>query len=187
MDLIIIILVLLVLLIVFVAFIYNRLVALRNRVKEAWSAIDIQLKERYNVIINLVEAVKGYAAHEKSVLEKVTASRVAAMGAKTTKEHAEAENMLSQTLKSLFAVAEAYPDLKASANFLQLQQRISETESKLYAANRFYNNTVKDINIAVESFPINMMASAFGFHKEEFFKLDEAEASKAKESVLVKF
>ncbi len=187
MNLIIIILVLLVLPIVFIILAYNRLVVLRNRVKEAWSAIDIQLKERYNVIVNLVEAVKGYAAHEKSVLEKVTESRTAAMGAETIKEHAQAENMLSQTLKSLFAVAEAYPDLKASVNFLQLQQRISEIESKLYAANRFYNNTVKDINITVESFPMNIMASAFGFYKEEFFKLEELEASKAKESVLVKF
>ncbi len=162
---------------------YNRLVTLRNRAKEAWSDIDVQLKRRYDLIPNLVETVKGYAAHEREVFEKVTEARTRAMGAQTMKEKGEAENFLSSTLKSLFAVTENYPDLKASTNFLELQRELSDTENKIQAARRFYNGNVRDMNISVESFPANLIASSFGFKKMEFFEIGEAE----REPVKVKF
>ena len=162
---------------------YNRLIALRNRAKEAWSDIDVQLKRRYNLIPNLVETVKGYAAHERGVFEKVTEARTRAMGAKSIKEHSEAENMLSSTLKSLFAVAENYPQLRAAENFLELQRELSDTENKIQAARRFYNGNVRDLNIKIETFPANVVANLFRFKQMEFFGAEEGE----KEPVKVKF
>lgn len=164
---------------------YNGLVRLRYRVKEAWSDIEVQLKRRYDLIPNLVETVKGYAAHETSAFENVTKARAAAMGAQTAGEHAATENMLTGALKSLFAVAEAYPDLKANQNFLELQRELSDTENKIQAARRFYNGNVKDMNTRIEQFPTNFIAGAFGFSKEEFFDLDEAPAQR--EPVKVEF
>ena len=167
-----------------VAGIYNNLVTLKNRAKEAWADIDVQLKRRYDLIPNLVETVKGYATHEKELFEKVTKARVSAMGAQGIHAKAEAENMLSGTLKSLFAVSENYPDLKASANFLELQRELADTENKIQAARRFYNTNVRDLNIKVESFPDNMIAGAFGFKQMELFQTaNEAE----REPVAVKF
>ena len=163
---------------------YNRLIALRNRVKEAWSDIEVQLKRRYDLIPNLVETVKGYAAHERELFEKVTEARSRAMGAQTMKEHAQAENMLSQTLKTLFAVVENYPQLKAAENFLELQRELTDTEDKIQAARRFYNGNVRDLNIKVESFPINLVAQIFGFKPMEFFEIEEAAE---REPVSVKF
>ena len=154
-------------------FAYNRLIVLVNRCKEAWSDIDVQLKRRYNLIPNLVETVKGYAAHEKEVFEKVTEARTRAMGARTAKEKGEAENALSNTLKSLFAVAESYPQLKASANFLELQRELRDTEDKIQAARRFYNGNVRDLNIKIESFPTNIIASLFSFKKMDLFEIEE--------------
>jgi len=162
---------------------YNGLVTLKNRAKEAWSDIDVQLKRRYDLIPNLVETVKGYAAHEKELFEKVTQARSAAISAKGMQQKVEAENQLSNTLKSLFAVAESYPDLKASNNFLELQRELSDTENKIQAARRFYNTNVRDFNIKVESFPSNVVANIFNFNQMELF---EAESSE-KEPVNVKF
>ena len=155
---------------------YNRFITLRNRVKEAFSDIDVQLKRRYDLIPNLVETVKGYASHEKGVFEKVTEARTRAMGAQNMHAKAEAENMLSTTLKSLFAVAENYPDLKASANFLELQRELRDAEDKIQAARRFYNTNVMALNTKVESTPSNFIAQLFGFKKEEFFEIEEAQA-----------
>ncbi len=159
-------------------FIYNSLIRKRNQAEEAWSDIEVQLKRRYDLIPNVVETVKGYAAHEKGVLENVTKARAQAMGAKTSDEHAKAENMLTNTLKTLFAVAESYPDLKANANFLDLQRELADTENKIQAARRFYNGNVRDYNITIESFPSNFIASAFGFAKKEFFDLDDKPAER---------
>jgi len=163
---------------------YNRLVTLKNRAKEAWADIDVQLKRRYDLIPNLVETVKGYAAHERELFEKVTEARTKAMGAQTLKEKGEAENFLSSTLKSLFAVAENYPDLKASINFLELQRELRDTEDKIQAARRFYNTNVRDLNIQIESFPANIIAETFRFGKIEFFEIEEAAA---REPVKVQF
>ncbi|MBI2042226.1 MAG: LemA family protein [Candidatus Nealsonbacteria bacterium] len=162
---------------------YNRLIALRNRTKEAWSDIDVQLRRRYDLIPNLVETVKGYAAHERELFEKVTNARAQAMQATGVKEKEVAENMLSSTLKSLFAVAENYPDLKASTNFLELQRELRDTEDKIQAARRFYNTNVRDFNTKIESFPSNLIANMFGFKQRDFFETDSA----AKEPVAVKF
>lgn len=164
--------------------IYNRLVTLNVRTDEAWSDIDVQLKRRYDLIPNLVETVKGYAKHEKSVFEEVTKARSEAIGAKDIKSHSQAENMLTQALRSVFAVAENYPDLKASDNFKQLQAELTDTEDKIQAARRFYNGNVRDMNIAVQSFPTNLLANMFGFKKRELFELDDAAA---REPVKVKF
>lgn len=153
---------------------YNRFVRLRYRVKESWSDIEVQLKRRYDLIPNLIETVKGYMAHERGVFEKVTQARTAAMGAQTAGEHAQTENMLSGALKSLFAVAENYPELKANTNFLELQRELSDTENKIQAARRFYNSNVMAQNTAVDSFPSNVIAQIFRFGHEEFFDLDEA-------------
>jgi len=153
---------------------FNRLITLRNRTKEAWSDIDVQLKRRYNLIPNLVEAVKGYAAHEKEVFQKVTEARTRAMAADSVEKKAEAENFLSSTLKSLFAVAENYPDLKASQNFLELQRELRDTEDKIQAARRFYNTNVRDLNTKIEVFPASMVAKLFKFKKMNFFELEEA-------------
>jgi len=164
---------------------YNRFVAMVNRVKEAWADIDVQLKRRYDLIPNLIETVKGYASQEQEVFQKVTEARSKAMQAGSTAEHANAENMLSGTLKSLFAVSEAYPDLKSNQNFLELQRELSDTENKIQAARRFYNGNVRDLNIAVESFPSNMISKAFGFKPADLFEL--AEGDVARENVAVKF
>jgi len=172
------IVILVVIVVLWVVFTYNRLITLRNRVKEAWSDIDVQLKRRYNLIPNLVEAVKGYATHEKELFTKVTEARTKAMTAGTVAEKAQAENMLSATLKSLFAVVENYPDLKASQNFLELQRDLRDTEDKIQAARRFYNSNVMILNTKTEIFPSNIIAKQFGFKKEEFFEIEEAEARK---------
>jgi LemA protein len=156
---------------------YNGLVKMRNRVQEAWSDIDVQLKRRYDLIPNLIETVKGYAAHEKKVFDDVTNARSKALAAEKAgdpKAAAEAENMLSGTLKTLFAVAEAYPDLKANQNFLELQGELSDTENKIQASRRFYNGNVRDFNTKQEQFPTNLIASMFGFKKAEFFEIGEA-------------
>lgn len=155
--------------------VYNGLVRQRNQVKEAWSDIDVQLKRRYNLIPNLVDTVKGYAKHEREAFENVTKARAQAMGAQTPDDQGKAENMLSATLKTLFAVAEAYPDLKANANFLELQRELSDTENKIQAARRFYNTNVKDYNTAVEQMPKNIVAKMFKFEKEEFFEIENEE------------
>lgn len=163
--------------------IYNGLVKLRSRAREAFSDIDVQLKRRHDLIPNLVETVKGYASHEREVFERVTQARSQAMGAKTAGEKAKAENYLSQTLKTLFAVSERYPELKASENFLELQRELRDTEDKIQAARRFYNTNTRDLNIKIESFPENIFASIFGFKKMEFFEIEEAE----REAPRVKF
>ncbi|MBI2515265.1 LemA family protein [Candidatus Wolfebacteria bacterium] len=163
---------------------FNGLVRRRYRVREAWSDIEVQLKRRYDLIPNVLETVKGYAAHERGVFEKVTEARTRAMGAQGKDAKAGAENMLSGTLKTLFAVAENYPQLRANENFLNLQNELSDTENKIQAARRFYNGNVMDMNTAVETFPTNLIAGAFGFRKEEFFGTDsEAE----REPVRIKF
>ena len=160
---------------IWVISLYNGLVKLRNRTKEAWADIDVQLKRRYNLIPNLVNTVKGYATHERELFEKVTEARSNAMQAKDLKEKGKAENMLSDTLKSLFAVSENYPDLKASNNFLELQRELRDTEDKIQAARRFYNGNVRDLNIKIESVPTNIVASMFNFRKMELFELKEPE------------
>lgn len=157
--------------------IYNGLIRSRNRVDEAWSDIDVQLKRRYDLIPNLIETVKGYAKHEKKVFEDVTKARTAAMKAEGPVEESKAENMLSGALKSLFAVAEAYPELKANENFGKLQDELTDTEDKIQAARRFYNGNVRDFNTKIQVFPTNMFASMLGFKQYEFFEL-ESEAEK---------
>lgn len=157
---------------------YNKLVSLKNQVEEAWSDIEAQLKRRHNLIPNLVSTVKGYASHERATLDSVTQARTAAMAAETPAQHAAAENALSSTLKTLFAVSENYPDLKANANFLELQRELSDTEDKILASRRFYNTTVRDLNTAVESVPTNIIANLFSFKKREFFELED-EAARA--------
>lgn len=165
---------------------YNRFVTLVQRTREAWADIDVQLKRRYDLIPNLVETVKGYAAHEKTAFENVTNARTRAMGASGTKEKGMAEDMLSGALKSLFAVAEAYPDLKANQNFLELQRELSDTENKIQAARRFYNGNVRDLNTALQTFPGNMVAGPFGFKQMDFFELGNADEA-AREPVKVQF
>lgn len=155
---------------------YNRLVTLTNQAKEAWADISVQLKRRYDLIPNLVETVKGYAAHESAAFEEVTKARASAMGAgaSTPSAQAAAENQLSGTLKTLFAVSEAYPDLKANQNFLHLQKELGDTEDKIQASRRFYNGTVMSLNTAEQSFPGNLIASAFGFAPMDLFELADA-------------
>jgi len=164
--------------------IFNALIRLRNRAKEAWSDIDVQLKRRYNLIPNLVETVKGYASHEKGVFEKVSEARSKAMGAQSPKEKGEAENALAGTLKTLFAVSESYPELKASANFVELQRELRDTEDKVQASRRFYNSNVRDLNIKIESFPNNIVAMLFNFKQMELFELT---AAGEREAPTVKF
>ena len=176
----------LVLLVIYVIFAYNGFVAKVNRAKEAWADIDVQLKRRYDLIPNLVETVKGYATHERATLDSVTAARANAMNAQTVGEQAAAENMLTGALKSLFAVSEAYPDLKANQNFLELQRELSDTENKIMASRRFYNSTVQELNTSVESFPGNVIASSFGFRNMDLFELTDAESA-AREPVKVGF
>lgn len=164
---------------------YNGFVTLVNRTKEAWADIDVQLKRRYDLIPNLVNTIKGYATHESSVFENVTKARAQAMSAGTPGEKGAAENNLAGALKSVFAISEAYPELKANQNFLSLQSELSDTENKIQAARRFYNGNVRDLNTSIESFPGNVIAGMFHFAKQEFFQLDEN--SVAKESVSVSF
>ncbi len=165
---------------------YNQFVQLTNRVKEAWSDIEVQMKRRYDLIPNLMETVKGYAAHEKDVFENVTKARAAAIGAQGMEGKVQAENMLSGALKSLFAVAEAYPQLRANENFLNLQNELTDTEDKIQAARRFYNGNVRDFNTLLQIFPQNVIAKMFGFKSSEFFGLDESEQA-AKQPIKVSF
>ncbi len=165
---------------------YNRFVRLTNRCEEAWSDIDVQLKRRYDLIPNLVETVKGYMQHEQGTLANVTEMRTRAMNATAPKDKAEAENMLSGALKSLFAVAEQYPDLKANQNFMELQRELSDTENKIQAARRFYNGVVQDLQNMLEQFPSNIVGSTFGFKTRDFFQLAESEQA-AREPVKVSF
>lgn len=162
---------------------YNQLVRLRNRIENAWSQIDVQLKRRFDLIPNLVETVKGYAQHEKEVFENVTRARSAMMDAHGVKEQGEAQNQITGALKSLFAVAEAYPDLKANDNFRMLQEELSGTESKIAYARQFYNDTVMGYNTLIQSFPSNIIASSFGFKENEYFPMDDA----ARENVKIDF
>lgn len=175
-----------VVLVLWVVAAYNGFIKGRNRTEEAWADIDVQLKRRYDLIPNLVNTVQGYAKHESTAFEKVSDARARAMGASGVAEQAEAENMLSGALKSIFAISEAYPELKANTNFLELQRELSDTENKIQAARRFYNTNVRDFNISLESFPGNVIAGMFKFEKRDFFELDESEAA-AKEPVEVKF
>jgi len=163
--------------------IYNRLVTLRNRVDNAWSQIDVQLRRRYDLIPNLVETVKGYATHEKETFEKVVKARQVAMDATSVKEQGQAENALTSTLRSLFAVAEAYPDLKANQNFMMLQEELAGTESKIAYARQFYNDSVMTYNTSTQTFPNNLLAGMFGFAQRDYFEIEEA----AKEPVKVQF
>jgi len=158
--------------------IYNKLIRLRNTVKSSWSDIDVQLKKRYDLVPNLVETVKGYAAHERTVFEKVTTARSMAMRAVSPADKAKAENMLTETLKSLFALAEAYPELKANVNFMQLQTQLKELEDNIEYARRYYNAVVRDFNITIESFPSNIIAGAFSFKQAEFFELEAPEVER---------
>ena len=172
--------------VIWVVSLYNGFISLVNRAKEAWSDIDIQLKRRYDSIPNLVSTVKGYATHEQTAFEKVTQARAAAIGAQSLQEKSQAENMLSGALKSLFAVAEAYPELKANQNFLELQRELSDTENKIQAARRFYNGNVRDLNTALQTFPSNIIAKIFNFGAMEFFELGEG-GEAVKEPVKVNF
>lgn len=182
-----IILIVIVLIVISFIAIYNSLVSLKNRTKEAWSDIDVQLKRRYDLIPNLVETVKGYAKHEKDLFEKVTKARAEAINASGVKDQEKAENQLTGALKSIFAVAENYPNLQASENFKELQGELTDTENKIEAARRFYNANVRDLNIKRESFPSNIVANMFGFEKMELFEIEESQREAAKEPTEVKF
>ncbi|HET8709672.1 MAG TPA: LemA family protein [Candidatus Saccharimonadales bacterium] len=188
MTVLIIVIVVIVLLVIIFGAMYNGLVRLNVRANEAWSDITVQLKRRYDLIPNLVNTVKGYAKHESGVFEKVTEARANALSAQGPAETAKAENQFSQTLKSLFAVAEAYPDLKASQNFQQLQAELTDTEDKIQAARRFYNGVVRDFNTKRTVFPTNIFASMLGFKQDkEFFELDDAAMATVSEPVSVEF
>ena len=152
---------------------YNSLVTLRNRCDNAWSQVDVQLRRRYDLIPNLVETVKGYAKHESGVFERVTQARAAAVNAQTVKDQGQADNVLTGALKSLFAVAEAYPDLKANQNFLMLQEELAGTESKVAYARQFYNDVVMKFNMKQQVFPSNILANMFGFKTKEYFQIEE--------------
>ncbi len=183
------------LLAVYVIYAYNNFVKFTQRAKEAWADIDVQLKRRYDLIPNLVETVKGYAAHERGVFEEVTEAR-----AKATQVHVDpsnitpeqlqamagAESMLTQSLGKLLAVAEAYPDLKANQNFAQLQSELTDTENKIQAARRFYNSNVRELNTALQMFPANIVGNMFSFEAREYFEIDEANAQE-REPVAVSF
>ncbi|MBX4190552.1 LemA family protein [Candidatus Saccharibacteria bacterium] len=168
-------------------FIYNGLVRAKVRTDEAWSDITVQLKRRYDLIPNLVNTVKGYAKHEKTVFEEVTEARAQAMNAQTVSETAKADNQFQAALKSLFAVAENYPDLKANESFQQLQAELVDTEDKIQAARRFYNGAVRDLNVKIQTFPTNIFATMMGFKKRDFFDVDEAELSAVNQPVKVDF
>ena len=184
MTLFVVILVIAAVVVIWLIAVFNGLVRLKNRTKEAWSDIDVQLKKRYDLIPNLVNTVKGYAAHERGVFERVTEARANALSAEKTgdvKASAEAEKGLSGALKSLFAVAENYPDLKANQNFLDLQRQLADTEDKIQAARRFYNGNVRDFNTKQEVFPTNLIAGMFGFKKAEFFEIESEEEKETPE------
>ena len=172
----IVILVIVAILIFAVIAMYNGLVTMRTRVEEAWSDITVQLKRRYDLIPNLVNTVKGYATHEREVFEKVTEARANALNAKGVKETAAAENQFESALKSLFAVSENYPQLRASENFQQLQAELTDTEDKIMASRRFYNGSARDLNIKIDTFPSNVIAGMFGFKKREFFEVEDTAA-----------
>jgi len=169
------------LLLIWVIFIYNRLVTLENRCEEAWSDIDVQLKRRHNLIPNLVETAKAYASHEKEVFQNVTEARSKAIDASNVEGQKEAENQLTGALKSLFAVSEDYPKLQASENFLELQKELRDTEDKIQSARRFYNNNVKELNIKIEKFPSNLIASLFGFEQKDLFEVESLSEKKTPE------
>jgi LemA protein len=171
------------LLLVFIVYIYNRMIILRNRIENAWSQIDVQLKRRFDLIPNLVETVKGYAAHEKQTFEMVTKARAQMANAGTVAEQAEANNMLTKALKTLFAVAENYPELKANENFMMLQEELAGTESKIAYARQFYNDSVMSFNTLIQSFPASIIANMFSFKSKEYFEIEET----ARENVEVKF
>lgn len=179
------ILIVLIVVVLWAVIVFNSLVVRRNRAEEAWADIEVQLKRRYDLIPNLVNTVKGYATHESSAFENVTKARSAAMGAGTLADKAGAENVLTGALKSIFAIAEAYPDLKANQNFLALQNELSDTENKIQAARRFYNANVRDLNTSIQKFPSNVIAGALGFKAKEFFDLADNDA--AQNPVEVKF
>jgi LemA protein len=183
----IVILAIILVLLAIVVFIYNSLVRAKVRTDEAWSDITVQLKRRYDLIPNLVNTVQGYAKHEKTVFEEVTKARTEAMGAHTVGEAAQADNQFQQALKSLFAVAENYPDLKANQGFQQLQAELVDTEDKIQAARRFYNGAARDLNIKIQSFPTNIFAGAMGFKVREFFDVDANQSAAVKEPVKVDF
>ena len=170
-----------------IIWIYNSLIRAKVRVDEAWSDITVQLKRRYDLIPNLVNTVKGYAAHEKEVFEKVTEARANALKAQTVGQTAQAENQFQSALKSLFAVAEAYPQLRASENFQQLQAEITDTEDKIQAARRFYNGAVRDLNIKIQTFPTNIFAGLMHFKQREFFEVEGAQAAAVQDPVKVDF
>lgn len=170
-----------------VILIYNSLVRAKLRTDEAWSDISVQLKRRYDLIPNLVNTVKGYAKHEKSVFEEVTEARAQALNAQTVNEAAQADNMFQEALKSLFAVAEAYPDLKANQNFQHLQGELVDTEDKIQAARRFYNGAARDLNIKIQSFPTNLLAGMMGFKMRDFFEVDASEEAAVNKPVNVDF
>jgi LemA protein len=170
-----------------VALLYNSLIRAKNRVDEAWSDITVQLKRRYDLIPNLVNTVKGYASHEKTVFEEVTEARAQALNAQTVTEAAKADNQFQAALKSLFAVAENYPDLKANQGFQQLQGELVDTEDKIQAARRFYNGAARDLNIKIQSFPTNLFASMMGFKTRDFFDVDAAESAAVNKPVDVDF
>ena len=174
---------LVIIIILFIIFQYNSLVKLKNQAEEAWSSIDVQLKRRYDLIPNLVETVKGYAKHEKETLENVIKARNMAINATNITEKAEAENFLTGTLKSLFALSENYPELKANQNFLKLQDSLTEIEDYIQNARRYYNAVVRDLNTKIETFPSNIIANIFNFKKRDYFEISEKE----KEAVKVKF
>lgn len=176
-----------VLIVGFVIVTYNGLVGRRVETENAWSQIDVQLKRRYDLIPNLVETVKGYASHEKDTLEKVVQARNAAMNARTVPEQAQAENALSGTLKTLFAVAEAYPDLKANTNFMQLQEELTATENRIGFARQHYNDVVSGYNATLQSFPANLIGNTFGFRTADFFKLAPGEEATVRAAPQVKF
>ena len=167
--------------------IYNSLVRLKNRTDEAWSDIDVQTKRRYDLIPNLIDTVKGYAKHESELFQKVTKARTDAIKAEGPAKQAAAENVLTDALKSVFAVAENYPQLRATENFQKLQDELADTENKIMAARRFYNANVRDLNTKIETFPTNLINAVLRFRKREFFELDESEADAAKEPVKAKF
>jgi len=176
-----------VLAVVYLIFLYNRLVALRQTVNQSWSDISVQLKQRHDLVPNLVETVKGYATHERSTLEAVVNARNAAIAAQGPAAQAQAENMLTGALRQLFALSEAYPDLKANTNFLQLQTELADLENKIAASRRFFNNAVQEYNTAIEQFPAVFIARNMGFQSREFFELDEAERAAVQAPPQVKF
>ena len=180
-------LIILIVLVLYIIAVYNGLVVARQRVKEAWSTIDTQLKRRYDLIPNLLETVKGYAKHEKQTLEAVVEARNTAMKATSTEQKGKAEEALSGTLKSIFALSESYPDLKANTNFLELQRELTDTEDKIQATRQFYNTVVLTLNTKIEMFPSNIFANLFHFEKAQFFEMSEAEAKAAQKAPTVKF